>query len=209
MRTRGVQDNTIVIFTSDNGGYVGIDRKGGQTVPATNNAPLRSGKGSLYEGGIRVPLIVRWPGLTPRGAECAEPVSLADLFPTLTRDFAPAARPGATPASSDDVPLDGVDLASVLKNPATRLNRDALFFHFPHYHANTTPVGAVRAGDWKLIEFFEDNRAELYNLHTDPREQTDLAAGESARVAILQTQLARWRREVGAEFPRPNPVFRK
>ena len=201
LRTRGIADNTIVIFTSDNGGFIGIDRNSGQTVPATNNAPLRSGKGSLYEGGVRVPLIVRWPGLTPRAAECAEPVTLADVFPTLTAALAPA-------TATKQETLDGMDLAPVLKNPMTTLARNALFFHYPHYYATTTPASAVRAGEWKLIEYFEDQRTELFNHRTDPGEQTELAAGEPARVADLRGRLEQWRREVDARLPRVNPDFR-
>lgn len=202
LRTRGIADNTIVIFTSDNGGYIGVDRNSGQTVPATNNAPLRSGKGSLYEGGIRVPLIVRWPGLTPRAAECAEPVTLADLFPTLTAALTPG-------AATREVTLDGVDLTPVLKKPAAKLARDALFFHYPHYYATTTPASAMRAGEWKLIEYFEEQRAELFNLRSDPGEQTELAAREPARVAELRSRLEQWRRDVGARLPRPNPDFKQ
>jgi len=200
LRTRGVEDNTIVIFASDNGGYIGIDRKSGQTVPATNNAPLRSGKGSLYEGGVRVPLLVRWPGLTPRGGECAEPVSLADLFPTLTGALAPRAAPGG-------IAIDGIDLTPVLKTPSAKLARAALFFHYPHYYATTTPASAVRARDWKLIEYFEDRRVELFNLRHDPEEKTDVAAREPARVAELRATLEHWRGEVGAQVPRLNPDF--
>ncbi len=200
LRTRGLADNTIVIFTSDNGGYIGVDRKAGQTVPVTNNAPLRSGKGSLYEGGIRVPLFVHWPGVAARGAECPEPVTLADLFPTLLSAGTAEATRAATVA-------DGMDLAPLLKNPDGRLERDALFFHFPHYYATTAPVSAVRAGDWKLLEYFEHGRLELFNLKADPSEQTNRAAEEPARAAELRARLHGWRSEVGAQLPTPNPSF--
>jgi arylsulfatase A-like enzyme len=202
LRDRGLADNTIVVFTSDNGGYVGMDRQSGQTAPVTSNAPLRSGKGSLYEGGVRVPLLVRWPGITPRGADCAEPVTLADLFPTLL-----AAAPSAAAAPPTN-PLDGLDLAPLLRQPAARLDREALFFHYPHYYATTTPVSAVRAGDWKLLEYFENGRLELFNLRTDPFEQNDLATREPARAAALRARLDRWRRDVGAQLPVPNPSFK-
>ncbi len=192
LRARNLAENTVVIFTSDNGGYVGMDRKSGQNVPVTNNAPLRSGKGSLYEGGIRVPLLVRWPGVTSAGAECATPVGLGDLFPTLT------GAPG----------VDGLDLTPLLKNPAASLGREALFFHYPHYYETTTPVSAVRAGDWKLLEYFEDGRLELYNLRNDPAEKTNLAAQEPARTAELRARLEQWRGEVGARRPAKNPAFK-
>ena len=119
-----------------------------------------------------------------------------DLFHTLAPTV--AAAPSAGPA-------DGVDLRPLLQNPAATLKREALYFHYPHYYATTTPVSAVRMGDWKLLEYFENGRTELFNLGTDPSEQTDLAAREPTRVATLRTKLDRWRNEVGAQLPRPNP----
>lgn len=195
LRARGLEDRTIVVFTSDNGGQVNVDPPARSGVPSTRNAPLRSGKGSLYEGGIRVPLLVRWPGVTPRGAVSDAPVLLADLFPTLLRA---AARP---------VPegIDGVDLSALLRDPAAQLGRDALYFHYPHYYETTTPVGAIRTGAWKLLEYFEDGRVELFNLAADPGEEHDLAAADPARAADLRSRLARWRAEVGARMPTVNP----
>ena len=197
---RGLEKNTLVIFTSDNGGYIGVDSKAGQFVPVTSNAPLRSGKGSLYEGGIRVPLLVRWPGVTPKGAECHEPVVLMDLFHTL--------RAAGAPASGLPGIADGLDLEPLLKNPAAKLNRDALFFHYPHYYETTTPVSAVRAGNWKLLEYFEDGRGELFNLRDDPSEKADLAAQQPAKAAELRQRLRAWRESVGAAMPKPNPAFK-
>ena len=197
LRVKGLDKNTIVVFTSDNGGYIGVDRKAGQAVPVTNNAPLRSGKGSCYEGGLRVPLIVRWPGLTGAGRTCDEPVVLTDLFPTLL-----AAAGVPLPAG---VHCDGLDLAALLADPGSRLDRDALFFHYPHYYETTTPVSAVRAGDWKLLHYFEDDRVELYNLADDPGESADLAAREPSRSAGLRARLDAWLQSVGAAFPGPNP----
>ena len=195
LRARGLEDRTIVIFTSDNGGQMNIDPPLRAGDPTTRNAPLRSGKGSLYEGGVRVPLIVRWPGVTPRGVDSSAPVMLGDLFPTLLRA---AGRP--VPGN-----IDGLDLTALLRDPAARLGRDALFFHYPHYYETTTPVGAVRAGDWKLLEYFEDGRVELYDLASDPGETRDLAATEPARAAALRERLVRWRTEVGARMPTVNP----
>lgn len=197
LKQKGLEQNTIVIFTSDNGGYIGTDK--GQTVPVTSNAPLRSGKGSLYEGGIRVPLIVRWPGVTPAAAECQEPVVLMDLFHTLT-----AALSGKPP----EEPADGLDLKSLLQNAETTLKRDSLYFHYPHYYATTTPVSAVRSGDWKLLEYLEDGRRELYYLKDDPGEQTDLAHRMPDKAASLLKQLHEWRTEVRAAIPTPNPNFK-
>jgi arylsulfatase A-like enzyme len=199
LRERGLEDNTVVIFTSDNGGFVGVDRRSGQSVPVTNNWPLRSGKGSLYEGGVRVPLLVRWPGVTPAGALCKEPVLLADLFPTLLAAAGLPARPA----------VDGLDLSPLLRDPAARLNREALFFHYPHYYATTTPAGAVRAGDWKLLEYFEDDRVELYNLKEDLSEKTDLARQQPDRAAELRRRLREWRTAVGAAMPTPNPAWKE
>jgi hypothetical protein len=119
-----------------------------------------------------------------------------DLFHTLAPSVAAATTAGTA---------DGVDLRSLLQNPAATLNRDALYFHYPHYYATTTPVSAVRMGDWKLLEYFENGRTELFNLRMDPSEQTDLSTRETARVAALRTKLDRWRDDVGAQLPRPNP----
>ena len=119
LKERELDQNTIVIFASDNGGFIGIDKRAGQTVSATNNAPLRSGKGSCYEGGIRVPLMIRWPGVTAKGTVCDEPVIVMDCFPTLLR--------AAGLTVPDEVPLDGVDLTPLLKDSTAKLDRDALF----------------------------------------------------------------------------------
>ena len=195
LKQRGLAENTIIIFTSDNGGYIGTEK--GQTVPVTSNAPLRSGKGSLYEGGIRVPLIVRWPGVTPAGVECREPVIVMDLFHTLT---------GALSLEKSKGAADGMDIGPLLRDPAQTLKREALYFHYPHYYPTTTPVGAIRAGDWKLLEYFEDGRCELYHLKNDPGEKTDLASRMPDKAASLRKQLQRWRAEVRAAEPTPNPA---
>ena len=193
---RQLADRTLVVFTSDNGGYV--NEFGGQRV--TDNTPLRSGKGSLYEGGIRVPLIVRWPGVTPSGATCDEPVLCTDWFRTLTE----AAR--VRPASDGDAGCDGLSLVPLLRDPQTRLDREALFFHYPHYYRTTTPVSAVRQGDWKLLEYYEDQRRELYHLREDPSEARDLAAEQPEKAAELRRLLDAWRNEVGAQLPEPRPL---
>jgi len=200
LKERNLEQNTIVVFASDNGGFIGVDKKAGQTVPATSNAPLRSGKGSCYEGGIRVPLIIRWPGVTPTDAKCLEPVTIMDLFPTLLR--------AVDVKLPDEVILDGLDLTPLLKNPARKLDRDALYFHYPHYYATTTPVSAVRAGDWKLLEYFEDNRVELYNLGDDPGEATDLSKQLPDKTMQLRERLHAWREEVAASLPTPNPDYK-
>ncbi|MCB1276767.1 sulfatase [Prosthecobacter sp.] len=199
LKSRGLDKNTLVVFASDNGGYVGSDKASGRNMPVTNNAPLRSGKGSLYEGGIRVPLMIRWPGVSQAGATCDEPVVTMDIFNTL---LASAGLP--QPA---DV-TDGVDLTSLLKSPTSKLQRDALFFYYPHYYHTTTPVSAVRARDWKLLEFFEDDHVELYNLKDDLGEEHEISKDHPEKVKELRDQLHGWRESVGAALPSVNPDFK-
>jgi arylsulfatase A-like enzyme len=194
LQTLGIEDNTVVIFTSDNGGFVNNYR--GQRV--TRNTPLRSGKGSLYEGGIRVPLTVRWPGVTPAGKVCRVPVVSTDLYPTI-RDIV-----GFEDRLPQGVELDGTSLVPLLKRPEAALERDALYFHYPHYYPTTSPVSAVRAGDWKLLEYFEDGHLELYNLADDQGETTDLSEREPERSAELHRRLVQWRESVGAQLPTKN-----
>ncbi|MEO6786397.1 MAG: sulfatase, partial [Chthoniobacteraceae bacterium] len=197
LKERGLDKNTVVIFASDNGGYVGFDKASGRDMPVTNNAPLRSGKGSLYEGGIRVPLMIRWPGVSKTGTTCEEPVILTDMFNTLLHV-------AGLPAEAND----GRDITPLLKDPASKLDRDALFFHYPHYYHTTTPVSAIRARDWKLLEFFEDNHVELYNLRDDLSEKHDLAKDMPDKANALRDQLHAWRDSVGAAMPTPNPDFK-
>lgn len=192
---KGLAGNTIVILASDNGGYVNFDK--GTKVPVTNNAPLRSGKGSLYEGGVRIPMIVRWPGLTPKGKVCEMPVVLMDVFPTLSTIL-------PKPTKPQEQTLDGIDLTQVLSHPDQHLDRGPLYFHYPHYYPTTTPVGSIRDGDWKLLEYFEDNHVELYYLASDLSEQNDLAEKQPEKANELRQKLHDWRARVGAEMPTPN-----
>jgi arylsulfatase A len=200
LQQRQLAEDTIVIFASDNGGYIGRDRN--QDIPATTNAPLRSGKGSLYEGGIRIPLIIHWPGVTPADRVSDQPVVLMDLFHTL-----------AAPVSGDSTggSQDGVDLRPLLSRPETELDERDLFFHYPHYyHApRTSPVSAIRSGDWKLLEHLEDGKVELYNLREDPSEESDVSSRFPEVAQSLLTDLADWRRQVDAAMPKPNPDFRE
>jgi len=182
--------NTIVIFSSDNGGYIQQN--------ITDNFPLRSGKGSLYEGGIRVPLMIRWPGVTPAGAVSNEPVVSADLYPTM---LAMTGLPGDEKHNRD---VYGKSLAPLLKQPAAKLDRDELYFHYPHYYPTTTPVSAIRARDWKLLEYFEDGHLELFNLKDDPSEKNNLAASMPDRAKELRARLSAWREQVGAQLPTVN-----
>jgi arylsulfatase A-like enzyme len=198
LQQRGLTQRTLIVFTSDNGGYVGRDNLHGR-IPVTDNWPLRSGKGALYEGGIRVPLLVRWPGITPAGATSQEPVVATDLFFTLTAA-------AAVPLPADTV-RDGLDLTPVLRDPAAKLPREALFFHYPHYYETTSPVSAIRARDWKLVEFLEDGHTELFELADDPSEQRDVAKETPEKVNDLRAQLNAWRQQTGARMPQPNPDF--
>lgn len=189
-----LEKNTIVIFTSDNGG---LSVEEGPNTPATSNAPLRAGKGWLYEGGIRVPLIVRWPGHVPEGSTCSTPVCGVDLFTTLLD----VCNLGVS------APSDGVDLRPLLEEHGT-IHRDALYWHIPHYtNQGGKPGGAVREGDYKLIEYYENGRRELYNLASDPRETHNLAEQMPDRVSALAAKLAAWRKSVGAQMNSPNPDY--
>ncbi len=186
-------DNTIVVFTSDNGGLRQIYTKVGEIV--STNAPLRDEKGTIYEGGIRVPMIVRWPGVVEPGTVCKEPTTTADLMSTFC-EMAGADLPNQ--------PIDGKSMVSLLKNPQSALARDAIYFHYPHYH-HSRPAGAIRMGDWKLIEFFDGSPLELYNLAEDIGESKNLAAKMPDRAKHLQATLAEWRVESGARMPTANP----
>lgn len=202
----GLAANTVVVFTSDNGGVGGYEREGllvGSQGKGdiTDNAPLRSGKGSLYEGGIRVPFIIRWPGVVQPGSACDVPTIHVDVFPTLL-EIAGAPTPRQM--------LDGASLVPLLRDPKATLRRDAIFQHFPGYlglGANkwrTTPVSLVHAGDWKLMEYLEDGRLELYNLRDDVGESKNLAASLPAKAKELHDMLVAWRAEVKAPMPEPN-----
>jgi arylsulfatase A-like enzyme len=196
-------ENTVVIFSGDNGGVGGYVREGlKQSGDITDNAPLRSGKGSLYEGGIRDPFIVRWPGQIKAGTTSDVPTIHVDVFPTL------AELAGAKPPP--DQTLDGESLVSLFRNPAGSLKRDAIYQHFPGYLGagtgtwRTTPVGLIQAGDWKLMEFFEDGRLELYNLRDDIGETTNLAQKMPEKTKELHAKMLAWRAEIKAPMPTPN-----
>lgn len=189
----GLRDNTVVIFTSDNGGLSTAEGW------PTSNLPLRAGKGWLYEGGIRVPLIVRWPGVVEGGSVTDLPVNGPDFFPTIRELAGIAAPPMET--------LDGMSLVPLLKNKVP-LSPRPLFWHYPHYgNQGGAPGGVVRQGDWKLIEWYEDGQRELFNLRDDIGEKNDLAASMPERAAALAAQLASWRNDVGALMPAPNPHY--
>jgi arylsulfatase A-like enzyme len=185
----GLADNTAVIFMSDNGGLSTAEGS------PTANVPLRGGKGWLYEGGVREPLIIKWPGVTAPGSVCDAPVISTDFYPTMLEMAGLAPRPQQH--------CDGVSIAGLLRGEKT-LARKAIFWHYPHYsNQGGGPGGAVRAGDLKLIEFYEDDHVELYNVKDDISEKHDLAAASPEKAAELRKMLHEWRNEVGAHMPTP------
>ena len=191
----GLADETLVMFFSDNGGL--RQRFTGDGPVVTTNAPLRDEKGTLYEGGIREPLIVRWPGVVKPGTTCATPVTSVDFYPTFLEIVGAEGPAGQL--------LDGQSLLPLLRRRG-RFGPRALYWHYPVYH-HSTPAGAVREGHWKLLEFFDDGHLELYNLRQDIGEKTDLASQMPAKAAALQRKLAAWRQSVNAAMPQPNPDF--
>jgi arylsulfatase A-like enzyme len=189
-------DDTVIIFTSDNGG---LRFEGKSKVSTTSNAPLRAGKGHVYEGGIREPLIVRWPGAVAPGTVCDVPVTSVDYLPTI-REMAGLRSP--LPEQ-----VDGASIVPLLRRSG-RPRRDALYWHYPHYsNQGGDPAGAVRSGDFKLIEFYEDNRLELYNLKEDIGEQHNLVKRDPDRAKALAEMLKQWRRSVRATMPAANPAY--
>ncbi|HIJ54367.1 MAG TPA: sulfatase [Planctomycetes bacterium] len=188
----GVADNTVVIFMSDNGGLSTVPREA-----PTSNLPLRAGKGWLYEGGIREPMIIKWPGVVKEGSVCSEPVISTDFYPTMLE------MAGLRLKTRQHV--DGVSLVSLLKGKG-KLSRKAIYWHYPHYHGSgNRPSGAIRAGDYKLVEWYEDNRVELYNLKNDIGEKHDLAKKMLEKTDQLRSMLHRWRRQMKARMPASGP----
>lgn len=188
----GIAERTIIIFTSDNGGRI----------PTTANAPLRAGKGSAYEGGTRVPLIVYWPGVTKGGSENDTPVMTIDLLPTILEMAGVKNKASST--------FDGVSLVPLLRQSGELAERP-LFWHYPHYQhyqkEGATPYGAIRRGDYRLIEFYDDHRVELYNLKEDVGERHNLADSSPELVKSMQDELHAWLRAVEAQMPTPNPNY--
>lgn len=194
LKERGMEENTIVIFTSDNGGL--------STRNCTSNLPLRAGKGWAYEGGIRVPLIVKWPGKIKSGQISDVPAISMDYYPTLLE----AAKLPARPSEH----MDGVSLLSLLTE-GTRPERDTLYWHYPHYHGGgCIPVGAMREGNYKLVHWFGENRYELYDLANDPSELRDISEDDPVVKQRLATRLTAWQESIpGIKFDNPNRLGKK
>ena len=188
----GLEDNTLVIFTSDNGGHS----------RATDNSPLRANKGSNYEGGLRVPVIIKPPGTTRNGTVCHEPIISTDFYPTILDVLGIDQKPHQH--------RDGKSLLPLL-NGSNEFDRDAMFWHYPHYnqHPESFPSGVVRSGDWKLIENYETSKISLFNLKYDLSEQKDLAESHPEKAAELLSKLQQWKIETGADPMRPNPEYVK
>lgn len=199
LEEQGLSKRTIVLFTSDNGG---VCNGNGQIIPPTSNAPLRDGMGHLYEGGLRVPLIVSWPEKVQAGTVSQEIVSCLDLFPTIVEAT------GAATAAPTSPVRDGISLMPILTGTGT-IARDALYWHYPHYNINAgaRPSGAVRSGEWKLVEFFETGRRELFNVGSELSESKNLIHENPDVAQTLASKLDSWRKAVGAGMPAPNPAF--
>ena len=186
LEATGQADNTIIVFTSDNGGMHKV----------TTNAPLRGGKGMAWEGGTRVPLIIKAPGLTSAGSICKEPVISVDFYPTLLE------LSGAKGEAGHNANVDGVSLKPLLRVPAARLGRDSIYWHYPHYNVLLgVPHSSIRNGHYKLIEFFENRHVELYDLLSDIGEKNDLAKRMPDKTAELLSNLQTWRESVDAQMP--------
>ena len=181
----GLSENTLVIFTSDNGGFAGV----------ADGRPLRESKGYLYEGGIRVPMIARWPGTVPAGTLCRDPVVSMDFYPTFLSIA------GLKPTNK---PIDGESLLPLLRQEGS-LSRRRLYFHFPNYawHMGNRLAGAVREGQWKLLRNYDDGSLELYNLADDLSEKRNLAKERNDLAQRLDGELSAWLKATNAPMPRP------
>lgn len=189
LRELNLEEKTIVIFTSDNGGLLNV----------TTNIGIRAGKGSSYEGGVRVPLIVYWKNVIKPGSICEVPVISVDYFPTIL-EIAGLKAP-------ENHVVDGESIVPLLKQTG-KLRRQNIFWHYPHYHpGGATPYSAIRSGNFKLIEFFEDSRLELYDLAADPAEKNNIASQNPELTSKLHALLKEWREKVGAQLPTPNPNY--
>lgn len=194
LKEHGFDKNTLVVFTSDNGG-VGLPELG---PTPTNNAPLRAWKGFVYEGGIRVPLLIRWPGVIPERSTCDRYLTNTDFVPTFMELL-------GLPKST--VPADGMSFLPLLRTPNAPFERGPIYWHYPHFsNQMSRPAAAIRHGDYKLVEQYETGKIELYNLATDLSETQDLSAKEPQRVKTMLAQLNAWRADVKANMPRLNPA---
>ncbi len=197
---QGLTDNTMIVFTSDNGGlYRRYDYREEADDNVTSLAPLKGEKGSLHEGGVRVPLIVKYPPLSKSGATCSEPTISYDFYSTFV-DLAGGSLP-------ENQTIDGLSLKPLLDKPDAKLQRQALHWHYPHYH-HDRPASSIRERDWKLIEYLDGTGdIELYHLANDLGETKNLASEKQGRASDLKRKLQQWRQQVIARMPVPNPSY--
>jgi len=208
LKELGIEDNTIIFFYSDNGGMAAANLGNPRRIIpddqldmnfSTSNFPLRGAKGWLYEGGIRVPLIIKWPVKGKQGIECSVPVTSVDIFPTIMNML----------GLKDEINRDkeGVDISPLVKGRT--MDRGPIYWHFPHYsnHGMQSPGGAIRDGDFKLLEYFENGTVQLFNLKNDIGEQNDLSETEVVRTRELKEKLHNWRKQTGAQMIQPNPDY--
>jgi arylsulfatase A len=196
----GLTDNTMILFTSDNGGlYSRYDYRKEADDIVTSMAPLKGEKGSLHEGGVRVPLIIKYPPLTRANTVCAEPTISYDFYPTF-------AKLANVPLPANQ-PIDGLSLVPLLKTPNTQLPRNSLHWHYPHYH-HDRPASSIRERDWKLIEYLDGTGdLELYKLSDDVGESLNLKDTFPSRAADLKKKLSQWRVSISARMPITNPAY--
>ena len=183
LESLALSKHTMIIFTSDNGGLLG----------PTDNTPLRKGKGHPYEGGIRVPQIICWPGVVKPGTVCNTPVISVDFFPTIAE---------ATRSTMPDRAIDGESLMPLLKQSG-RLTRDSIFWHFPHYRGHIAPYSIIRSGKWKLLKRYAGKPYELYDLESDISEKNDLSDSMPEKVKELDSKLIQWLKHTDAKVPKP------
>lgn len=194
----GLKENTIIVFNSDNGGLIG---RGGRV---TSNEPLKNGKGHMYEGGVRVPAIMAWADHLPSGRVLDQPVISMDFYPTIV-DLA-----GIRDVVPPEQMKDGVSLASLVTGQSTEIPREALYWHYPHYHSEgAVPYSAIRFNEWKLIHNIQDSIVEVYNLEKDIGETRNLAQDNMEKTEALLQKLQQWKSEVNAQMPKPNPAWDK
>lgn len=209
LKELGLDENTILIFFSDNGGMAAANFGNPDRVLtpdildvafSTSNLPLRGAKGWLYEGGIRVPMIIKWPNRGSKGMECDVPVISVDFYPTIMEMLELKVPAGQK--------VDGVSIVPLLKGKQ-KLDRNAIYWHFPHYsnHGMQSPGGAIRSGDFKLLEYYENNSVQLFNLREDISEQHDISSSNPEKVNELTTKLHIWREKVNAQMMEPNPDY--
>ncbi|MFT5127666.1 MAG: arylsulfatase A [Rhodothermales bacterium] len=188
LKELGIADNTLIILTGDNGGLLS----------QTKNPPLRAGKGSVYEGGVREPTIVNWPGVTPPGSVCDTPVITMDFYPTIL------AATGAKGDPAHNKAVDGIDISAALRNPQADLGRDSLYWYFPHNHGGgAKPYASMRHKNLRLIKWFNSDKLELYDISKDIGESKNLVATMPEKTKALDTMLSAWLSETNAKIPAP------